>query len=84
MLKVDPPEGYPPEEGRYLRGTVTCCFQEEPTEFLTYTLHDPGAWPEPPICERISRKIAEPWKPELSEREQQILEHIRSSAKKAS
>jgi len=35
-------------------------FQEKPTEFQKYTLSDPGAYPEPPICCKITWRIKKP------------------------
>ena len=40
---------------------VWSCYQEEPTEFMGYTVHDYGAFPEPPICNKITWKITQPW-----------------------
>ena len=39
---------------------VWSCYQEEPTKFQNYTLHDPGAYPEPPICSKITWRIKKP------------------------
>jgi len=43
-------------------------------------LYDIGAWPEPPICGKITMRITEPWKPELSEKEAEIIQRIKQSA----
>lgn len=74
-----PKRGMDPEN---IRKGVWSCIQEKPTEFLSFNLFDPGAWPEPPICQRISMKILEPWRPELSERERGIMQRIKNSASK--
>jgi len=79
ISEEDPKRAMDPE---MIRKAVHCCIQEKPTEFLGYTLHDPGAWPEPAICRKISLRIEEPWKRELSRREQEILDRIRKSAKR--
>lgn len=43
-----------------LRSAVWSCYQEEPTEFRTYTLSDPGAFPESPICGTITWRVTDP------------------------
>ena len=63
-----------------VKRAVWCCIQETPTAFMGYTLYDPGAWPEPSICQKISMKVTEPWKPELSEKETEIIQRIKQSA----
>jgi tetrahydromethanopterin S-methyltransferase subunit A len=40
---------------------VWSCYQEEPTEFMGYTVHDYGAFIEPPICNKITWRITQPW-----------------------
>jgi len=39
---------------------VWSCYQEEPIKFQNYTLHDPGAYPEPAICSKITWRIKKP------------------------
>ncbi|MFQ6014795.1 MAG: tetrahydromethanopterin S-methyltransferase subunit A [Anaerolineae bacterium] len=39
---------------------VWSCYQEEPTEFQGYTLHDPGAYPEPAISTKLTWRITKP------------------------
>jgi tetrahydromethanopterin S-methyltransferase subunit A len=39
---------------------VWSCYQEAPVPFMGYTLHDIGAYPEPPIFHRIASKLAQP------------------------
>jgi len=39
---------------------VWSCYQEEPTKFQNYTLHDPGAYPEPAICSKLTWRIKKP------------------------
>ena len=73
----DPRRGMDPEN---VKKAVWSCIQEKPVEFMGYTLCDLGAWPEPPICQKISVKITEPWKPELSEAEAEIIQRIKDSA----
>lgn len=59
-----------------VRRAVWACIQERPTKFMDYELHDPGAYPEPPICQKITLSVKEPWRPELSGREKEVLAQI--------
>ncbi len=74
----DPKTGMDPEN---VKKAVWSCIQQKPTEFMGYTLYDPGAWPEPPICQKITMRITEPWKPELSEEEAEIIQSIKKTAR---
>ena len=77
----DPQTGMDPAN---VKKAVWSCIQEKPTDFMGYTLYDLGAWPKAPICQRITMRITEPWKPELSEKEAEILQHIKKVAKEKS
>ncbi|MBU2008876.1 MAG: tetrahydromethanopterin S-methyltransferase subunit A [Chloroflexi bacterium] len=39
---------------------VRSCYQEEPVEFMNYSLYDLGAYPEPPICHKMVWRVTEP------------------------
>jgi len=78
ISEEDPKLGMDPEN---VKRAVWSCIQEEPTEFMGYRLYDLGAWPEPPICERITMRITEPWRPELSEEEAKVIEHAKRVAR---
>ena len=39
---------------------VWSCYQEEAVKFQNYVLHDPGAYPEPAICSKITWRIKKP------------------------
>jgi tetrahydromethanopterin S-methyltransferase subunit A len=39
---------------------VWSCYQEAPVPFMGYTLHDVGAYPEPPIFHQIASKLTRP------------------------
>jgi tetrahydromethanopterin S-methyltransferase subunit A len=39
---------------------VKSCYQEEPTDFMGYTLYDIGAYPEPALLHRIAAKLEQP------------------------
>jgi tetrahydromethanopterin S-methyltransferase subunit A len=44
-----------------IRKAVWSCYQEEPVEFMGYTLHDPGAYPEPPFSGKLTWQVTQPW-----------------------
>ncbi|MFW9831519.1 MAG: tetrahydromethanopterin S-methyltransferase subunit A [Candidatus Thorarchaeota archaeon] len=73
----DPPFGMRPEN---VKNAVRACIQEKPTKFGNYILYDPGAWPEPPICEKLSKRLNEPWRPDLSPEEMQTLQKMKKAA----
>jgi len=43
-----------------IRQAVWSCYQEKPTQFRGWTLCDPGAWPEPAICNKITWHVIQP------------------------
>jgi tetrahydromethanopterin S-methyltransferase subunit A len=40
---------------------VWSCFQEEPVQFAGYELYDMGAYPEPPLVQKVVWKASKPW-----------------------
>ena len=44
-----------------VKNAIWSCYQEKPTKFLDYLVHDTGAYPEPPICTEITWRITRPW-----------------------
>lgn len=44
-----------------VRKAVWSCHQEKPVDFRTYTLFDPGAYPETPLSGKITWRISQPW-----------------------
>lgn len=44
-----------------IRQAVWSCYQESPVEFRSYSLSDPGAYPDPPLNGKITWKIMQPW-----------------------
>ncbi len=40
---------------------VWSCFQEKPVQFQGYSLHDMGAYPEPPLIQKVVWKASKPW-----------------------
>jgi tetrahydromethanopterin S-methyltransferase subunit A len=43
-----------------VKKAVWSCYQDKPTRFMDYTLYDSGAYPEPPICCKITWRITKP------------------------
>jgi len=69
-----------------LREAVCACYQEEPTRFRDYTLHDPGAYPEPPLSGSITWRVTHPEREPKTEEEraqtdklQAIMERVRKA-----
>jgi tetrahydromethanopterin S-methyltransferase subunit A len=40
---------------------VWSCFQEAPVQFQGYSLYDMGAYPEPPLVQKVVWKASKPW-----------------------
>jgi len=68
------------DDGRpeMVRAAVQACYQEEPTPFLGYLLHDPGAYGEPPIGGRITWRVTDPSREPKDEDERAAFERIRA------
>lgn len=69
-----------------LRQAVWSCYQEMPTPFRGLNLHDPGAYPEPPLSGKITWRVTQPERePKTGEERLQgeklrgIMERIRKS-----
>ena len=54
-----------------IRRAVWSCYQEEPVDFLNYSLYDPGAYPEPPLSGRITWRVTQPWVAPPSDQERE-------------
>ena len=52
-----------------IRKAVWSCYQEEPVNFKSYTLYDPGAFPEPPLSGKITMRVTQPWVDQPNEKE---------------
>jgi tetrahydromethanopterin S-methyltransferase subunit A len=61
---------------------VKCCYQESPTEFMSFRLYDTGAYPEPAICSKLTWRIEKPWTVR-TEDETRIIRSIHDSARKS-
>jgi len=72
----------------FIRKAVWCCYQEEPVEFYSYSLYDPGAYPEPALGGRITWRVTQPWAEPTSQgerdardRARQMIERLRGRRK---
>jgi len=70
-----------------LKQAVWCSYQEKPTAFRNYMLHDPGAYPEQPFGGKITWRIREPYREPGDDEERRnlrkteaLIERIRKSA----
>ena len=68
------------DEGRpeVVREAVQACYQEEPTVFRDYMLHDVGAYGDPPISRRITWRVTDPTKEPKSDEEGAQVEKARA------
>ena len=62
-----------------VKKAVWSCYQEKPTIFLSYTVWDVGAYPEPPISSKITWRITRPWA-HYSESDAEKMRQIREMA----
>ena len=60
-----------------IRKAVWACFQESPTEFREYTLHDPGAYPDPPLSGKLTWQVTQPWSVPCDSEEQDAVRKAR-------
>lgn len=45
---------------KVIEKAVWSCYQEEPVQFMGYTLYDMGAYPEPAVCHKIASRLGQP------------------------
>jgi len=62
-----------------IRQAVQACYQEEPIEFLGYSLYDLGAYPEPPLSGEITWRLTQPWVGSMDDEEYEALEKLKES-----
>jgi tetrahydromethanopterin S-methyltransferase subunit A len=62
---------------KLLRRAVWSCIQEEPTSFRSYTLCDPGAYPEGPLSGQLTWRVTRPQAEPKDEGERQQRERLR-------
>lgn len=67
-------------EGRpeLIREAVQACFQEKPTKFMGYELHDTGALQLPPISEKITWRVLHPEREPKDEDERRQIEKLQA------
>jgi tetrahydromethanopterin S-methyltransferase subunit A len=56
-----------------IRQAVWSCYQENPVEFCGISLHDLGAYSEPPLGGKITWRVTQPWVEPLDEKESEAL-----------
>lgn len=61
-----------------LREAVAACYQEQPTPFRDYTLHDPGVYDEPPLSGKITWRVTQPQKEPKDPQERAESEKLRA------
>ncbi len=59
-----------------IKKAVWSCIQEHPTDFMEYKVYDMGAYPEPPICKKITDRVMEPWNLPQDKGEQKAVEKM--------
>jgi tetrahydromethanopterin S-methyltransferase subunit A len=76
-------------EADLIRQAVWSCYQEKAVEFQSYSLYDPGAYPEPPMSVQIVWRVTQPWSEPMNENEavskqkaQAMIEQLRARNKK--
>jgi tetrahydromethanopterin S-methyltransferase subunit A len=72
-----------------VRKAVWSCYQESPVDFRTYSLYDPGAYPEPPLSGKLTWRITQPWAEVTDEKEREaknraleLMDRLREKARK--
>ena len=60
-----------------IRKAVWSCYQEEPVVYQGYTVYDIGAYPEPPLSGKITRRVTQPWTEPEDEKEREAVEKMR-------
>ena len=65
-----------------IRKAVWSCYQEEPVEFMGYTLHDPGAYSGNPLSGKITQKVMRPWAEPNDEGERVAVQKMQEMIKK--
>ena len=61
-----------------IRQAVWSCYQEQPVQFRSHSLHDPGAYPEPPLGGMITWRISQPWAEPPDEKQRAAAQKARS------
>ncbi len=61
-----------------IRKAVWSCYQEQPVEFMGYSVYDTGAYPEAPLSGKITQRVMQPWTLPADEREQAAVERMQA------
>ena len=61
-----------------VRQAVWSCYQETPTPFRQYSLHDPGAYSEAPLSGKITFRITDPQRQPKNDEERANMEKIQA------
>ncbi len=61
-----------------IRKAVWSCYQESPVEFQSYSLYDPGAYPEPPLSGKITWGVTQPWAEPADEKERKAVKKAKA------
>ena len=56
-----------------IKKAVWSCFQESPVKFNSYSLYDPGAYPETPLSGKITHRITQPWAEPADDQEREAV-----------
>lgn len=57
-----------------IRTAVWSCYQENPVDFQSYSLYDPGAYQAEPLSGRITWRVTQPWTEPYDEGEREALD----------
>ena len=60
-----------------IRQAVWSCYQEKPTQFRSYSLYDPGAYPAKPISRKITWRVTRPHIEPKDETERKQVERLK-------
>lgn len=60
-----------------IKKAVWSCYQENPVEFMGYTLHDRGAFCEKPLSGKITMRVSQPWAEPEDDRERDAVKRMR-------
>jgi len=64
-------------ESDVIRQAVWSCYQEKPTQFRSYSLYDPGAYPVKPISRKITWRVTRPHIEPKDETERKQVERLK-------
>lgn len=63
-----------------VRSAILACRGKAPMRFRECDLFDPGAYDKPAICNKLTWKVKEPWRPQMTSEEAELLERIKKAA----